>query len=280
MAVLPLSAGILRHGRRRKIPPASRPFHMPPVSMPSFPTLRFPTLRFPTLRFPTKRAFPLCAAWSAIVSAAVATAESPAGSLPFAPERISRLSLDGKPRSLAIRQGPDIWLGYDLERATLLKVWQASPGKPGLIKSGFTTRSSGTSRFEDASDAGWQLQRGRSTVPLAVRYLGCSHCDEHVELRWELRHDTLSLRLFERVPFSAATEPVASEPAASEPAGEAGPVVRELRVEGLPPGDSLLPPATIREAWKLADHAAARNDERDTAQPSLSGDRRHRFTLP
>ena len=38
-------------------------------------------------------------------------------------------------------QGTDMWLGYDLERATVLKAWQAPAGKPGLIKSGFVTRS-------------------------------------------------------------------------------------------------------------------------------------------
>jgi hypothetical protein len=206
-----------------------------------------------------------------ILSAVLSAAETPPRALPFAPEVISRLSLDGRPRSLSIRQGADVWLGYDLERATPLKVWRAPAGKPGLIKSGFSTRSTGATWFEDRSDAAWELRRGESIVRLVVRYLGCSQRKDHIELRWELRcgdpqhGDTQYgeaqsggvVRLVERVPLAAA--------AANERE------MRELRVENLAAGESLLPPSSVRKSWKLAGEAD---------QPYLTGQERHRFTLP
>ncbi len=83
--------------------------------------------------------------------AAAETVPEQATPLPFDREIINRYSLDNLPRSLSIRQGQDVWLGYDLQRATLRKVWQATEGKPGLITAGFTTRSAGTTWFEDRS---------------------------------------------------------------------------------------------------------------------------------
>jgi hypothetical protein len=222
-------------------------------------------------------------------SAARSAADTPLQALPFAPEVVSRLSLDGKPRSLAIRQGTDVWLGYDLERGTILKAWRAPPAKPGLIKSGFTTRSTGITWFEDPSDAAWELRRGASTVRLSIRYLGCSHRNDHVELRWELRHseaqyggdapgsdtpDRRTLRLFERVPLAAA-------PAADR-------VVRELRVETLSPDEALLPPSTVRKAWRFSTHQDTADRSTidsnsatpNSAVPALQGKQWHRLTLP
>lgn len=179
--------------------------------------------------------------------------------LPFDPQIISRLSLDGKPRSLAIRQGTDKWLGYDLERATVQKAWQAMRGKPGLIKSGFVTRSAGTSFFDDTTGTMWELQRGEKSVPLVVRYLGCSQRKDHIELRWELQHDSGTLKLFERIPLVAA------------PPKDR--LVREVRVETLAAGETLLLPAAAREAWKLT------ADQEATAQ-GLTGTEWQRLTLP
>src|SRR5688572_1956480 len=112
---------------------------------------------FPMPCFSRKSAILLGSALLLTTSAALLAAEPTPQALPFAPEVISRLSLDGKPRSLSIRQGADAWLGYDLERATVQKAWRAPPAKPGLIKSGFTTRSTGITWFEDPSDAAWEL---------------------------------------------------------------------------------------------------------------------------
>jgi hypothetical protein len=191
-------------------------------------------------------------------AAVLHSADTAARVLPFDSTVISRLSLDGKPRSLSIRQGVNAWLGFDLERATVLKAWQAPAGKPGLIKSGFVTRSAGTTWFEDASNDKWELQRGQNIVPLTIRYLGCSQRKKHIELRWELRHDTRLLKLLERVPLNAA-------PAADR-------VVRELRVEGLAAGETLLPPAAVRKSWKLSSG--------QSAAPALTGTELHRLTLP
>jgi hypothetical protein len=196
----------------------------------------------------------LLSAHSTVVRGADPAAEPP----PFAADTISRLSLDGKPRSLAVRQGTDIWLGYDLERATVFKAWRAPQGKSGLVKSGFTTRSTGQELFEDATQAVWELRRGESTVPLKIRYLGCSHRKDHVELRWELRHDATAIKLYERVSHGVSA---------------ADRVARELRVEELPPDDLLLPPAGVREAWKI-------QDEMGSSTSGLRGAGWHRLTLP
>jgi cephalosporin-C deacetylase-like acetyl esterase len=174
------------------------------------------------------------------------------GSLPFDGAAISRLSLDGRPRSLSIHQGADIWLGYDLERATLLKVWKATAGKPGLINDGFTTRSRGEAWFRDQSEEKWRLRRDDQAVELKVRYLGCTQQADGIELSWELRHASGMVKLVERVPMAAA--------AAAER------VRRELRVEGLGAGEALLPPQPAREAWKSA--------------AQLSGSGWHVLTLP
>lgn len=190
---------------------------------------------------------------------ALQAAEPDRQALPFDREIFSRLSLDGKPRSLSIRQGADAWLGYDLERATVFKVWQARPGKPGLTRTEFVTQSAGTMWFEDASEARWELQRAGKTVPLVIRYLGCSQREDHIELRWELRHDAGELKLQERIPLAAA-------PAADR-------VVRELRVESLAEGETLLPPSSARDAWKLT-------VGQTPAALLLTGTKWHRITLP
>lgn len=182
-----------------------------------------------------------------------------AADLPFDREIINRYSLDHLPRSLSIRQGTDVWLGYDLERAKVYKVWQAPAGKPGLITKEFVTKSSGTTWFEDASVETWQLERHGKRVPLTIRYLGCSQRADHFELTWELRNDSGSLKLSERIPCSAA------------PAAERA--VRELRVESLAAGEILLLPIPAREKWKPIGGAAA-------AAPVLTGGGWHRLALP
>ncbi len=184
-----------------------------------------------------------------------AAAPVTARALPFDPEVISRLSLDNKPRSLAIRQGANVWLGYDLERATVFKAWQAPPNKSGLVKATFVTRSAGTVWFEDTTVDGWTLRRGDKTLPLAVRYLGCTHQTDHIALRWELRHGDEVLTLHERVPLSAV-------PAADR-------VVRELRVESLAAGGMLHLPAA-HKAWKLNAYQAT----------AIASSALHRLTLP
>ncbi|MES2596192.1 MAG: hypothetical protein V4662_12690 [Verrucomicrobiota bacterium] len=182
-----------------------------------------------------------------------------AQALPFDPTVISRLSLDTKPRSLSIRQGGNVWLGYDLERAAVFKTWQAPANKPGLTKAGFVTRSAGKTWFEDGSKDPWELRRGGKMQPLKVRYLGCTHKDDYIELRWELQHDTGVLKLHERIPLAAAST--------------TDRVMRELRVESLAKGEELLPPAAMLKAWKLTTESKA-----PTA--AITGSALHRLTLP
>ncbi len=182
-----------------------------------------------------------------------------ARALPFDPEVISRLSLYDKPRSMSVRQGADVWLGYDLERGTVFKAWQAAAGKPGLIKGGFVMRAAGTMWFEDETDDCWELRRGKSTLPLKARYLGCSQRERHIELRWELQHEERVLKVHENIPLEAA------------PAAERA--VRELRVEGLAEGETPLLPLAARKVWKLS-------TAQGPAAAALTGTAIHRLTLP
>lgn len=179
--------------------------------------------------------------------------------LPFDRGIINRYSLDKLPRSLSIRQGAEVWLGYDLERATVFKTWQAPAGKPGLIQSGFVTRSAGKVSFEDTSDQTWTLQRAGNTVPLTIRYLGCSQRETYFELSWELRHDKGVVTLRNRIPMAAA-------PAA-------GQVGLEIRAESLAADEGLLLAEPVQKAWKftLRDGQAA---------SALTGNDWHNLTLP
>jgi len=150
--------------------------------------------------------------------------------LPFDRTTINRYSLDGVPRSISIRQG-SAWLGYDLERATVLKVWRVRDGEVGLEGS-FTVRSVGEALFEDKSVHSWTLNGDAADV----RYLGCSEVEGGFELRWELKTGARTLRLAERV----STEP-------------ADRIWRELKVDGLDEGDLLELPALAGKAWNLSE---------------------------
>lgn len=159
-----------------------------------------------------------------------------ADELPFDRSAINRYSLDGLPRSISVRQGADVWLGYDLERATPCKVWRAPEGKSGL-SGGFTVKSAGKALFEDKTDAGWGLLKNGKASGLKARYLGCTQSNRHFELRWELMHGERRLKLQERI---------------SRFAGSDVAVWRELKVEGLATGESLQLPTAVGAAWKTA----------------------------
>lgn len=156
--------------------------------------------------------------------------------LPFDRERINRYSLDHLPRSISIRQGDDVWLGYDLPRATIYKVWRAPAGEAGLKQTGFVMRSVGNTLYEDRSDEPWKLRRSGETVLLAIRYLGCSQRRGYFELRWELSHDADIVTLRERVPKTAGNETA---------------VTREVQVDSLPPKAQLLFPLPAQRRWNL-----------------------------
>jgi hypothetical protein len=178
--------------------------------------------------------------------------------LPFDRKQISRYSLDHLPRSLSILQGTDVWLGYDLERAKVYKVWRAPAGKPGLVSSGFVTKSTGQTWFEDVSGDTWELQRAGTTRPLTVRYLGCTQREDSFELTWELRHGSDLLTLHERVPRSAPSD--------------AERIQRELRVENLTADEILLPPPAGRDRWAITSGTLP-------DRPGLAGSGWHRLTL-
>lgn len=154
--------------------------------------------------------------------------------LPFDRERINRYSLDHLPRSISIRQGMDVWFGYDLPRAKLYKVWRAPPGEPGLKQTGFVMRSVGKTDFEDKSDETWTLRRGSETRPLSIRYLGCSEREGYFELRWELTQDADVMTLRQRVAMTVEN-----------------PVTYKIRVESLPVGSRLQLPRPAQQGWNL-----------------------------
>ena len=156
--------------------------------------------------------------------------------LPYDSSAINRYSLDGVPHSISIRQCADIWLGYDLERATIIRVWRALEGESGL-KGAFTVKSSGETLFGDKSDDGWTW----NGEPVKLRYLGSSDFDDRFELRWEFRKGTRTLQLTERVPTSTSKV-----------------VARDLKVEGLEKGESLTLPAAAGAVWKTESGEAAK----------------------
>ncbi len=178
--------------------------------------------------------------------------------LPFDPAKISRLSVDNIPRSISIRQGSDVWLGYDLEKALVFKVWQATKGKPGVILKGFKAESAGTALFEKEAGAGWQMKAEGKEVALTVRYLGCTQNNGHFALRWELSHPDGSLKLTERIP----TAPATGSSRAS----------RQLRVESLEQGASLILPSAYGDAWLLTGPAGK-------PAKSISGSAWHTLSL-
>lgn len=216
-------------------------------------------MKFPLTLFTTRLFVPLAfiAADAGGGSAVVAGLDAKA--LPFDREVINRYSLDHLPRSLSIRQGEDVWLGFDLERAKLYRVWQAPAKKPGLITAGFVTRSAGTSWFQDKTGETWQLQRAGKTVPLTVRYRGCAQRAGHIELIWELRHDAGVVKLQNRIPATGGAE--------------AGRVQLEVRAEALAAGESLLLPEPARKSWKLTNMTG-------DAALALTGADWHRLIFP
>ena len=157
-------------------------------------------------------------------------------SLPFDRQRINRSSLDHLPRSLSLRQGTGVWLGYDLERGKLSKAWQAPDHEPGLVAKGFTTRSQGTTWHEDKTDTGWEYSFEGGSAPLEIRYLGCSDRGKHVDLRWELVHGERRFVLTESV------SEVASPPVRAE---------RVIQVDGLDREESIVHPNVDSTAWKF-----------------------------
>ncbi|MDF1754215.1 MAG: hypothetical protein P1U89_15630 [Verrucomicrobiales bacterium] len=179
--------------------------------------------------------------------------------LPFDPARICRLSLDEVPRSISIRQGDDVWIGYDLEKGNVMKVWQAPAGSPGLIIKSFKAYSKGTTWFEVKNEEAWSLKTSGSKDRLSARYLGSTREDEHFLLRWELSHDGKKLVLNERIPISSD--------------GADKKVVREVRVESLEPGEALFHPMINPEGWELTN---------SDGQPvsTLTDTHWHRLSLP
>jgi hypothetical protein len=176
--------------------------------------------------------------------------------LPFDPAKISRLSLDGLPRSLALAGGGGIWLGYDLERARLFRVWRAGAGQHGLSVSSFTAKPVGERLFAgpvDDSAPPWRWRRATGLVVPKLRYLGCRDGGSFFELSWELRDGEDRLVLRERVSAGGET------------------ATRELRAEGLAEGEALLPPEDLAERWAPSPATGT------VTGRELSGNAWHRF---
>jgi len=179
--------------------------------------------------------------------------------LPFNRDIINRYSLDHLPRSLSIRQGADVWFGYDLERAKLYKLWRAPANSSGLEKNDFTVRSVGTTLYEDKSEAVWQLQRRNEPTPLRTYFRHCSHQAEAIELKWELTSDRRTMYLIERILVSGKS--LGATP------------VRNLRVEGLQEKEALVPPNPTQSVWKLIKSDGTTTD-------SFQDSKWHRLALP
>lgn len=185
--------------------------------------------------------------WFIVISLAVHTAtladDVPTSALPFDRRVINRYSLDHLPRSVSIRQNSNVWLGYDLERASIYKVWQSPPEKSGLIPSGFRVRSSGRALFEDKSNSVWTWEHETTSQPMAARYLGISQLKDAFQLTWELQHKSGVVILVERVPFDSAESTAR--------------VVREIRIQRLMPGDRIRLPTAVLDHWQLTSSLGA-----------------------
>ncbi len=197
--------------------------------------------------------------WMATVLAILAPANA-SGNLPFDLEKICRLSIDNIPRSIAVRQGGDVWFGYDLEKAMVFKVWRAPKDRPGVNFKGFKAFSKGTTWYDEKGTEGWQLKSAEGgNATLSIRYLGCTQHKGHFELRWELGHPKGTIELRERIPITPATA--------------SGRAYRELRAEALAPGAVLLLPPAYREGWLLT-------GPEGKTQTSLAHPGWHRLSLP
>lgn len=205
-------------------------------------------------RFQLLMNFRLLILFTPLVLSGSASAE-----LPFDPAQICRLSVDDIPRSIAIRQGTDVWLGYDLEKALVFKVWQAPREKSGLILKDFKALSAGTPWFEEKTGDGWQMKVEGKDVPLTSRYLGCTQNKGSFELRWELSYPGGTIKLSERIPMTSATGKDRA--------------YRELRVESLAGDVSVLLPSAYRKAWVLS-------GPEGKPLTSLVGSAWHRLSLP
>lgn len=179
--------------------------------------------------------------------------------LSFDPAKICRYSIDNIPRSLSIRQGDDVWLGYDLEKAKVFKVWKAPADKPGVVVNSFKAQSSGTTLFEGKDGVGWQIKIDGKGVPLTPRYLGCTEQEDYFQLKWELSYPDGAIVLSERIPTRRTPEK-------SQPH-------RLVRMESLEPGVSIVLPKIYREAWILTD------PEGKTVS-TFTGPDWHRLSLP
>lgn len=188
--------------------------------------------------------------------------DGPSGeALPFGRDVVNRYSLDGVPRSISVRWGGDLWIGYDLERAQAFRVWRASDDETAGRRGVFTVRSEGERLYRDDSKGTWTLRRGEASVPLRTRYLGCSHREDRVVLRWELRHDEGTLVLEESV--STAKPPPGKTPA------------RRLRVEALSEGEAIEPPKPVLGGWRIL----AGTGEEAAERTGLVGGAWHRLVL-
>jgi hypothetical protein len=192
------------------------------------------------------------------VAKVVMAEESSSALLTFDRQRINRYSLDHLPRSLSVRQGPDRWLGYDLEKGKLYKAWRAPANDSGLAAKGFTTQSQGVSWYEDKTEASWHYSFQDRLSPLAIRYLGCSDRQEHIELRWEMRYAERRFLLNEHIPKEASSQ---------------GRMERRLYVDRLEPGEAIIPPEVLRNPWSLF-------DERGEQTTRIFGSQHYRWVLP
>jgi hypothetical protein len=171
---------------------------------------------------------------------------------------INRYSLDHLPRSLSLRQGADVWLGYNLEQGKLYKAWKAPEGESGLVASGFTTKSKGTSWYSDKTEESWTYTCNGEAYPMDIRYLGCTHRQDHFELRWELKFEERRFVLQEQIPANSLGKGLAE---------------RNVQISNLVGGEAILPPAASMPVWILF-------DETGTSTNQIGDSKAYRWVLP
>jgi hypothetical protein len=85
---------------------------LPEKDRPAKLAAQFPSMKLPRIALVTLLLAPLADAENSPIDAALAASPTVAKTLPFDREVINRYSLDHLPRSLSIRQGSEVWLGF------------------------------------------------------------------------------------------------------------------------------------------------------------------------
>jgi cytochrome c551/c552 len=88
---------------------------------------------------------------------------------------VLRTSLDGRPRMLSLAIGPDEWLSYSTETASIHQYWRGGIHFTGPVydaKHGGEPTSTGTAFLRQPEESAWLVREGDAWIPARVRWRG------------------------------------------------------------------------------------------------------------